>query len=217
MLNIVTCSEVKRQIIMLSWNAYISKYQVLCIPSEETQNLYLSCSQRTGRGLVQLQWRTLSSFITQTVPVCVGKEKASHVGGIWLLAPKLTVHPYPLLCARNCLPRRPRVCSHQSHVLFVPHWPVGSSPPAAVEMSVSVPAKWGTQMCVCDGEQGQMLLGTSSSHALPASLSRGRKKKIIRNFAPIRREFLLPFGEQGYLHGLCGEPQTIPDYLHNKS
>ena len=142
-----------------------------------SQNLYLSCSQRTGRGLVQLQWRTLSSFITQTVPVCVGKEKASHVGGIWLLAPKLTVHPYPLLCARNCLPRRPRVCSHQSHVLFVPHWPVGSSPPAAVEMSVSVPAKWGTQMCVCHGEQGQMLLGTSSSHALPASLSRGRKKK----------------------------------------
>ena len=41
MLNIVTFSKVKRQI-MLSCNAYISKYQALCIPSEETQHLYLS-------------------------------------------------------------------------------------------------------------------------------------------------------------------------------
>ena len=115
--------------------------------------------------------RALSSFITQTMPGCVGREKASQVAGIWLLAPKLTVHPYALLCARNCLPRRPRVCSHQSHVLFVPHWLVGSSPPAAVETSVSVPAKWGTQMCVCDGGWGQMLMGTSSSQPI----CRGKK------------------------------------------
>lgn len=42
MLNIVTFSKVKRQIIMLSWNAYISKYQFLYILSEETQHLCLS-------------------------------------------------------------------------------------------------------------------------------------------------------------------------------
>lgn len=130
-----------------------------------SQNSYLSCSQKTGLGLVYCSKGT-EQLYKQTMPGCVGREKASQVAGIWLLAPKLTVHPYPLLCARNCLPRRPRVCSHQSHVLFVPHWLVGSSPPAAVETSVSVPAKWGTQMCVCGGGRGQMLLGTSSSQPI---------------------------------------------------
>lgn len=48
-----------------------------------------------------------------------------------------------------------------------------------------------TDVCVMGG-QGQMLLETSSSHVLPASLSGG--KKIVHNFAPVSGEFLLPFG-----------------------
>lgn len=54
-------------------------------------------------------------------------------------------------CARNRSAPRLRVCSlrvrHQSCFLLVPHCPVGSSPPAAVETSVWVPGKWGAQIC----------------------------------------------------------------------
>lgn len=136
------------------------------------------------------QGRTLSSFISQTIPSCVEKEKATHVGGILLLAPKLIGHLYPLaLCKEPFGSQTQGLFSrvlHQSRILFAPHWLIGSSPPAAVAMSVWVPAKWGAQMCAWWGA-GQDATGSSNS-VLPPSPSAEKnfpKFALISNEGPL--------------------------------
>lgn len=136
---------------------------------------------------------------------CVEKEKATHVGGILILAPKLIGYLYPLaLCKEPFGSQTHGLFSrvlHQSRILFAPHWLIGSSPPAAVAMSVWVSAKRGVQMCAWWG-WGKMLPGASSNSVSSWLVC----EKNFPKFAPTNSEDP-PFGQWGYLRGLCGEPK----------
>lgn len=151
------------------------------------------------------QGGTQNSFMWQTIPELCRERKGDACWWDTDSCPQLIGYLYPLaLCKEPFGSQTHGLFSrvlHQSRILFAPHWLIGSSPPAAVAMSVWVSAKRGVQMCAWWG-WGKMLPGASSNSVSSWLVC----EKNFPKFAPTNSEDP-PFGQWGYLRGLCGEPK----------
>ena len=151
-----------------SLHAFVRTSDGECVQSACTWHLLLSkliwdSLTEDRAGPCMRQGGTLNSFISRTIPGLCRERKGVACWWDAASAPKTDWPPLSFGSVR---------------ILFGPHWPIGSSPPAAVEMAVWVPAKWGAQMCSWWG-RGKMLLEASADSVL--SNSPDRRKRTSPN------------------------------------